>query len=138
MKKEAAGTAAITIGGIGYGISPVSYGRILGANDRIVSEVNSGMKVDGRNTSSPGASLDVLHLTNFLDSIQVGETPNAVVETGHKSTLWVQLGNITQRTGQSLEIHQANGRILNSPEAMKCWGREYEPGREPDANGRSE
>lgn len=105
---------------------------IYDLNDQLVSEVNSGMKVDGRDTSSPSTSLDVLHLTNFLNAIRLGETPHADVETGHKSTLWVQLGNIAQRTGHTLEIDPLNGHILNSPQAMKYWSREYEPGWEPD------
>ncbi len=70
-------------------------------------------------------------IANFLDCIRYGNVPNCDVEIGHKSTLWVQLGNIAQRVGHTLNIDQDNGRILGDMEAMKLWSREYEPGWEP-------
>ena len=41
------------------------------------------------------------------------------------------LGNISQRVGRSLDIDQKNGHILDDPDAMKLWGREYEAGWAP-------
>ena len=35
IKKVAAGSSALALGGIGYGFSAESYSRIIGANDRI-------------------------------------------------------------------------------------------------------
>jgi predicted dehydrogenase len=106
---------------------------IYDLNDRLVTGVNSGEVVDGRDITSPSASMDVLHIMNFLDCIRNGATPNAPVETGHKSTLWVQLGNIAQRAGHTLEIDQQNGHILRDTEAAKLWGRDYEPGWGPES-----
>lgn len=102
-------------------------------NDRLVMEVNSGEVVDGRDITSPSASMDELHITNFLECIRNGTEPNAPVETGHKSTLWVQLGNIAQRVGHTLEIDQQNGHILRDTEASKLYGRDYEPGWGPES-----
>jgi hypothetical protein len=73
-----------------------------------------------------------VHIENFLSCIRTGEKPNADVETGHKSTTWVQLGNIAQRVGRGLTIDPANGHIQGDAEAEKLWGREYEPGWEPN------
>jgi hypothetical protein len=42
----------------------------------------------------------------------------------------VQLGNISQRVGHSLEINPENGHILGDTEAQKLWSREYEKGWE--------
>ena len=42
----------------------------------------------------------------------------------------VQLGNISQRVGRSLEINQKNGHILKDKKAKKLWSREYEKGWE--------
>ncbi len=103
---------------------------IYDLDDNVVKEVKSDVVVNGRDTSSPAASLDNVHINNFLECVRSGGTPNADVETGHKSTTWVQLGNIAQRIGRSLDIDQKNGHVLNDPEAMKLWGREYEPGWE--------
>lgn len=104
---------------------------IYDLDDNLIKEVKPEVVVDGRNTVSPSAVLDNPHIENFLDCVRTGGTPNADVEIGHKSTLWVQLGNIAQRVGRSLNIDQKNGHILSDTEAMKLWGREYEPGWEP-------
>jgi len=36
IKKAAAGSSALAVGGLGLGFSAGSYSRIMGANDRIV------------------------------------------------------------------------------------------------------
>jgi hypothetical protein len=100
--------------------------------DRLVKDAGSDIAIDGRDVSSPSRELDILHISNFLDCIRNGERPNCDVETGHKSTLWVQLGNIAQQVGHTLNIDQSNGHIVNDREAMKLWGREYEPGWTPE------
>ncbi len=97
----------------------------------IVKEIKSDVKIDGRDPSSPSASLDGVHIDNFLKCIREGGTPNADVETGRKSTLWVQLGNISQRVGSTLYIDQANGHIKANKDAEALWSRSYEPGWKP-------
>ncbi len=86
---------------------------------------------DTTNTVSAGANLDEVHIANFLDCVRTGRLPNADCEIGHKSTLLVQLGNISWRTKQTLDINSQNGHILNNAAAQQYWGREYEKGWEP-------
>jgi hypothetical protein len=43
----------------------------------------------------------------------------------------VQLGNISQRVGRTLDINPKNGDILNDKQDMSYWTREYQPGWEP-------
>lgn len=83
-----------------------------------------------RNTVGPGAWFDAPHVLNFLQAIRNGESLRSEIDGGHKSTLLCQLGNIAYRTGRALHIDQRNGRIIGDMEAMKLWGREYEPGWE--------
>ena len=99
--------------------------------NKVVKEVKSDVVIDGRDTSSPSASLDGVHIQNFLDCIRKGGTPNADVEIGRKSTLWVQLGNISQRVGTTLNIDQKSGHILDNKAAQALWGRTYESGWQP-------
>jgi predicted dehydrogenase len=99
--------------------------------NNVVKEVKSDVKIDGRDTSSPSASLDGIHIENFLKCIREGGTPNADVETGRKSTLWVQLGNMAQRVGATLNIDQSNGHVLDNKKAQALWKRTYAPGWEP-------
>ncbi len=97
----------------------------------ILKEIKSNAVIDGRNTSSPNEDLDAVHIANFLECIRQSKTPNADVETGYKSTLWVQLGNIAHRVGHTLNINPANGHITGNGQAMELWGRSYQPGWEP-------
>ena len=97
----------------------------------ILKDVKSNAVIDGRNAASPNEGLDAVHVANFLESIRLSKKPNADVEIGYRSTLWVQLGNISQRVGRQIGIDQNNGHILNDKDAMKLWGREYEKGWEP-------
>jgi predicted dehydrogenase len=74
---------------------------------------------------------DQPHQTNFLAAIRSEATPNSEIAEGHKSTLLCHLGNIAHRTGRTLRCDPANGHVLDDPDAMKLWSREYEPGWEP-------
>ena len=97
----------------------------------IIKEIKSNAVIDGRNTASPNENLDAVHIANFLESIRLSKRPNCDVETGYKSTLWVQLGNIAQRMERTLHIDQTNGHITGDKPAMELWGRKYESGWEP-------
>jgi len=80
-----------------------------------------------------GSRGDVEHVTNLLDAIR-NDTPTALnsgIADAYKSTLLSQLGNIAQRTGRTLNCDPTNGHVLDDPEAMQLWSREYEPGWEP-------
>jgi predicted dehydrogenase len=86
---------------------------------------------DTTNTVSAGENLDKMHIANFLDCIRNNRKPNADCETGHRSTLLVQQGNISWRMKQTLDLNPADGHILN-PGAEIYWSREYEKGWEPE------
>ena len=105
--------------------------RIYDEKGAVLKDIKSNAVVDGRNTSSPSEGLDSMHVANFLDSIRMSKMPNADVAVGYKSTLWVQLGNISQRVGHTLNIDQSNGHIVGNNAAMELWGRKYQPGWEP-------
>jgi predicted dehydrogenase len=105
--------------------------RIYDLDNKLIKEVKSSDVVNGRDTSSPNANLDMFHVNDFINAIQTGRRPNADIEELHKSTLLVQLGNIAWRTGHRLQIDPANGHIINDPEAQRLWSRTYEQGWEP-------
>ena len=105
--------------------------KIYDLKNNLVKEVKNNFTVDARNLSDPSQNLDALHILNFFDGIRLGTRLNSDIVSGHQSTLLVQLGNISQRVGRSLEINPKNGHILNDKAAMKFWSREYEKGWEP-------
>ena len=100
--------------------------------NKLVKDVKSDIvTVDGQNTTSPGEALDAVHVANFLNNVRTRQKPFADALNGHKSTLWVHLGNIAQRVGHTLNIDSINGHIKGAPDAMKLWDRDYEKGWAP-------
>ncbi len=97
-------------------------------DNKIVKEVSHSREIDPRDAANPSSHLDALHIRNFFNNILLGESLVANIDSGHKSTLLVQLGNIAQRVGRSLEVNPENGHIRNDREARKLWSREYEKG----------
>jgi predicted dehydrogenase len=103
---------------------------IYDLENNIVKEVKNEIEVDPLNIADPGADLDSLHIRNFFEGISNESELNANIESGHKSTLLVQLGNIAQRVGRSINIEPATGHILDDKEAEQYWSRTYEKGWE--------
>ena len=97
---------------------------------KIVKEVQNTQEIDARDKSNPAEKLDALHIQNMFVAIKNGGSLNSDVDSGHKSTLLVQLGNIAQRKGRSLDIDSKNGHIINDQDAKKLWSRSYEKGWE--------
>ncbi|MDR8390082.1 Gfo/Idh/MocA family oxidoreductase [Aliifodinibius sp. S!AR15-10] len=92
------------------------------------------MKEDEKSatTDTVGAgNLDLLHMQNFVAAIRTGEEQHSPIDEGHKSNLLCHLGNIAQENGGSLQVNPKTGKIIDNPEAMKMWSREYESGWKP-------
>ncbi|SRR5699024_5475469 len=131
-------TEGSTVGVIFYGekgslqIDGGNAYKIYDLKSNVVKEVKNDVKVDATSLTNPSQALDAIHIQNFFDAIKNGTALNSDIVGGHKSTLLVQLGNIAQRAGTSLDIDPKNGRIVNNKKAMKdYWSREYEKGWEP-------
>ena len=103
---------------------------IFDLQSKIVKEVKDEQKIDPRDLANPAEQLDALHIKNMFDGIFNGAKLHSDVDSGHKSTLLVQLGNISQRVGHSLNIDTKSGHILGDKEANKLWSRTYEKGWE--------
>jgi predicted dehydrogenase len=109
--------------------------KVYDLNGKLVSEVKSESAeaggLQGRNLASPNLIMDSLHVADFLDAIRNNRRPNCDVDTGYKSVLAMQLGNISWRVGHDLNIDPKNGHIINDTDAQKLWSRTYEKGWEP-------
>ena len=103
---------------------------IFDLKNKIVKSVKSTTNIDPMNTVNPAQNLDVLHIRNMFDAIKNDKELNADIVSGHKSTLLMQLGNIAQRAGRSLNINPENGHIIKDRGANKLWQRSYEKGWE--------
>ena len=129
---EGSGAGVIFYGEKGSMLFPGGNNYIIfDLQNNIVKEVKVEQKMDTGNLVNPFNNLDAIHINNFFDGIRHGNNRlNADIESGHKSTLLVQLGNIAQRVGHSLEINPETGHILADEEASKYWSRSYETGWE--------
>ena len=76
-------------------------------------------------------SMTVAHFANFIAAIRKGEKLNAPVPIGNVAVTMLQLSNVSWEVNRELELDTRDGKILHDPEAMKLWGREYEPGWAP-------
>ncbi len=112
--------SVVTVGDNGY--------TVYDTDNKVIKEVQDEVKTNTLDTAGPGDRLDAFHINNFLECVRTGKRPNADIETGFKSVLLCQLGNIAQRTGNVLNCDQKNGHIKDDKEAMKLWKREYEKG----------
>jgi len=77
-----------------------------------------------------GSSDQTPHFQNMMDAIRDNTPLNSEIGDAQISSMWCHLGNIAYRTQSSLDIEPTTGRILNNPDAMALWKREYRPGWE--------
>ena len=127
------------------------YGRdrgaaIMGTKGSVVVD-RDGYEIydlDGEKTSefkvsAPTSTADVIgrdsmtdaHFANFIAGIRKGEKLNAPISVGNISVTMLQLSNIAWEVDRELQLDAKDGRIQGDSNAMKSWGREYEPGWEP-------
>ena len=123
------GRGAIIYGTEGTAIIDRNGYEFYDNSDKLIMEAKANSPNATMNTKG-GGDLDKLHIANFLNAIRNEEKQNSPIDEGNISVTICQLGNIAQEMGRSLQIDNSSGRILNDEEAMKMWGREYEPGWE--------
>jgi predicted dehydrogenase len=76
-------------------------------------------------------SMTDLHFANLIDAIQTGAKLRQPVAQGNVAVTLMQLSNIAWEVSRELRIDSTDGKVLGDPEAMKFWGRHYEPGWAP-------
>lgn len=103
---------------------------IFDLKSNVVKHAEDDHEIDPRDLANPAEHLDALHIRNMFDAILNGDKLHADIDSGHKSTLLVQLGNIAQRMGKTLDTDPKTGQILNDKQAKKYWSRMYEKGWE--------
>ena len=94
------------------------------------SEFKTGHETASSDLTGRDSMTDA-HFTNFIAAIRKGEKLNAPISVGNVAVTMLQLSNIAWETNRELKLDPKDGRIQGDPDAMKMWGREYEPGWEP-------
>ncbi|MDH5399320.1 MAG: Gfo/Idh/MocA family oxidoreductase [Cyclobacteriaceae bacterium] len=77
-----------------------------------------------------GGTMSTMHVVNFFNAIRGEGKVNSPISQGIVSTYMPHIINIAYRVGKALETDAKTGHIYDR-DAMKLWGREYEPGWAP-------
>ena len=78
-----------------------------------------------------GGDMSTAHVENFFDGIRGKSKLTAPIADGAVSMAMVHYSNIAYRIGKGFDIDDVSGRMYDR-DAMKLWGRDYEPGWEPE------
>jgi len=105
--------------------------KIFDDKNKLVKEVKSEVVADPTDPVAASGNMDLYHFDNFVKAIRGEAALTQPVDEGAKSVLLCHLANIAQRTLGAFHCDPANGHILNNPEAMALWRRQYEHGWEP-------
>ncbi len=128
----------------GTGVGTIFYGekgsmlingnayKIFDLKNKVTEAAENTFVVNTANLRDPSKNLDSIHIRNLFGAIRDGEKLHADILEGYRSTLLCQLGNIAWRAGETLHTDPQNGHILRNEKAAALWGREYEPGWEPE------
>jgi predicted dehydrogenase len=86
---------------------------------------------DATNRTNPTGGLDAAHLATWIACLRNKDahTPSPA-DVAHTSTLLTHLANIAQRTGETVKVDPATGRLAKGSPGAELWAREYEPGWE--------
>ena len=103
---------------------------LFGLDGKLIKQIKEKGESATTNTVGEG-SLDVSHVANFFEAIRQDKSLRADINDASISTMLCHLGNMAQDAGKTLQIDQKTGKVLNNPESMKQWKREYQPGWEP-------
>jgi predicted dehydrogenase len=75
-------------------------------------------------------SMTDAHFANFIAGIRTGEKLHSPIEVANVSVTMLQLSNIAWQVNRELKLDNHTGHVVNDPEAMKMWARNYQKGWE--------
>jgi predicted dehydrogenase len=101
-------------------------------NNKEIKNFKRGGEITTVDLTGAGINNDIAHTHNFAEAIRRSIIPSADYQEVNKSALLCHLGNIAYRVGKTIKSNPWNGRIIDDPEAVKLWRRNYEPGWEPN------
>ncbi|MBD3267549.1 twin-arginine translocation signal domain-containing protein [bacterium] len=101
--------------GGGFIIEPTRWGQFQ----------EGGKKIEKQNSGDMDGDLTEQHIRNFVDCVKSRKQPNCDIETGHRSTTFAHLANISLATQSRLDWDPKNEVITNNKEANALLHYEY-------------
>jgi predicted dehydrogenase len=93
------------------------------------SEFKAGTQSSTADLTGSDSMTDA-HFSNFIAAIRKGDKLNTPIDVGTVAVTMLQLSNAAWEVGRELHLDTGDGKIQGDGEAMKLWGRKYEPGWE--------
>lgn len=103
--------------------------RLYDRDGKLIEDSTAKKIIDGTKLGGGGDSTTD-HVRNFFDTIRGKGSLNSPISEGVISQAMTHYGNLAYRVNKGFDVDAKTGRIYDR-EAMKLWGREYEPGWEP-------
>jgi hypothetical protein len=103
--------------------------EVFGLDDKMIDERSGGKTASSKDLQSIDAMTDD-HFGNFIGGIRRGEGLRSPIAEGNISVTMLQLANIAWKVNRTLHLNASDAHILNDPDAMALWRREYEKGWE--------
>ena len=103
--------------------------RLYDRGGKLIRERKSGGQEAGTALGG-GGDTSTQHVINFFDAIRGKDKLKAPISDAALSNHLIHYQNLAYRTGKSFEVCTETGKIFDR-DAMKLWGRDYEPGWEP-------
>jgi hypothetical protein len=125
------GTGAMVYGtkGAVY-FAPNDTACIYDLKGKEIKRWHAGGKTEAGSTTNPTASLDVLHMTKFVECIRAKNLQtNAPADEAVKSTFLPLVANVAADLGETVRLDPNTGKLLTKS-AEKLWSREYAKGWE--------
>lgn len=103
--------------------------QVFSLDDKKIDEYTVGKTTTTQDLISADSMTDE-HFKNFINAIREDEPLHAPIAEGNICVTMLQLSNIAWKVGRSLTLNSDDGHIVDDPEAMGLWRREYEKGWE--------
>jgi hypothetical protein len=98
---------------------------------QVIPEPNTDVKaIDNIGTEDKIGPTDRAHVEDFAQAVREERDPIMPIEEGFLTTAMCQLGNVAFRSGTKVVWDEAKNTIIDNPEAMKYFSREYRKGFE--------
>lgn len=103
--------------------------RVYDRDGKLVKDYESASQEAGTALGG-GGDMSTTHVVNFFDAVRGKGELNSPIDDGAVTMSMVHYSNIAYRIGKGFDIDDQTGKMYDR-DAMKLWGRDYEPGWEP-------
>lgn len=129
MYGQGRGRGTIVYGSTGSAFIDRSGYQMFDIKGKLVKDSKSSGNEAGTALGG-GGDMTTQHAINFFDTIRGKAKLTSPIQQGAISQHLTHYANIASRLDKSFEVDEVTGRIFDR-DAMKLWGREYQPGWEP-------